>query len=307
MDDPNISNREQADTKHVPLYDPEGQDINLPETERKARWQQKRGSFQTWATVLFTGIVAVAAIIQACYTKRYTDYARKQLKVINDGSEDTKKLLDLYRRQADATDRLARSAEDQAGSTRRNAESTSVVASASRKTAAAADASTRLARQSLIASNAPLVTVQDVQLLRSLKPDENLEISYTVINTGHGPALKLRIVFELDFPSARTIVGMPFDLRPSETNSELTLEAGSRSTNIAKWPVPLLRGDIAAIQSGKLLVRLKGIAIYDDIFGGHYRKEMCNEYDYDPSGKYLGLAYCSSHNGPPEHLKTRPW
>lgn len=272
----------------------------MPAIKRKARQQQILGSLPTWLTTTFTVLVGIATAYQACYTKRYTEYAGRQLTEMKNSAADTKRLSDSYQRLADATDRISGSAKDQADSERTNAESMGVVARASRKTA-------ELASQSLIISHIPFVTVQDVQLLRPLKVDENIAVSYSVSNTGPGQANKLKAVFVLDFPPERTTAAMPFDLRASETSSELTLEAGSHSTNTAKSPVPLLRGDIAAIQSGRLFVRLMGIAMYDDVFGAHYRKEMCNEYDYDPSGKYLGLAYCASHNGPPERITKRSW
>ena len=62
----------------MPLYDQEGQDLEAPERERKARRQQRLQTLSLWATFFFSAAVAFASSMQACYTRRYTDYAGKQ-------------------------------------------------------------------------------------------------------------------------------------------------------------------------------------------------------------------------------------
>ena len=230
------------------------------------------------------------------------------LAAINDSSRDTQRLLDLYRQQALASDRLARAAEDQATSARKSTESTSAVAIASRKTAAAADASTKLARQSLIISNAPLITLQDAALTQPLKTGEKVEITLRGTNTGRGPAVNLKFNLGVSFSSTRMAAGPPFEFGPpTDYASQLTLEAGSGSTNVIKRLDALPPEGMWAVQQGKLVIQVTGVAMYDDVFGQHYRQEVCNEYDYDPSGRKLGLEYCAHHNGPPQHLPSRPW
>jgi hypothetical protein len=225
--------------------------------------------------LLFTGVVAIASWKQAGYTKDYTEYAKQQLKAINDGSKDTQRLLTLYKQQADAADR-------QAAALEKNLSNSATIASASKKSA-------DIAAVALEQSERAWVVPVEVNL-SPFVVGQPAEVNYVLYNTGKSPAVNVK---------ARQ--GFAVTERPLEEIVELVKGFNLTSDGMLATTSPVnqksqivLKDDsIKAINDGSLRVFVYGILEYDT-FGKHHVNEFC--FTYSARTHNQKMIYCLDHN-----------
>jgi hypothetical protein len=209
-DSSNVVKADAGEKKHSPR-----RDASDPNHSKSYRRSWRSASPLTKLQLLLTGVIAIATVL-------YCGFSGWQLYVIHSGGEDTRKLAQAAKEQANTMQAQLKTMQDQANSMRvqtntlseslietrksvnaseKQADASLSQANTSQASARAAQESARIAQESMVASSRPYVTAVVGEFSVS-DPGEVVKVQVKFVNDGNSPAevtalMQLRL---LDFP-----------------------------------------------------------------------------------------------------------
>jgi hypothetical protein len=267
------------------------------ESEHDQRETLRRLSLVEFLSVIFNAVLALTAIAGSCFLYRQTNATEEQLKAMRGqlaemkgGSIDTHNLAAATGSYAADMKRLAEQTKALAASGKTSADASKVSANNSNRIARGSEAAVKTAQSSVQLDQRAWIGVTNI----TGKPvvGEALKIRVMYQNTGRTPATAANnSCLVAGVERGKQPVFPPFakaTLAADQVVSRSVFPpngSGSVTGSIFRkdtlTPYPFTQADVDRVTNGAVVLYVRALITYDDIFGRHHWITAC--YTYDPN------------------------
>jgi hypothetical protein len=223
-------------------------------------------------------VIAVATIVIAVATIKYTTYARRQW-------EEMHSQVQALVAGVKQNETLITLAKDQLEVIRQTAD-------AAQGSAETAEVQTRITRRMLEIGERPWVGMESIKMTSAFVANEPLTTAIVIRNTGSSPGINVVGKSRVAWGPGELPEDPPYGEGDSP-GSVGTLFPGNTVSHTLETTRGLSAQEIEAIKGGRMFFYVFGFIEYDDIFGKRHKTRYCGHYR--PTKGQL-FSICSRYN-----------